>query len=694
MIDERLYIDNKLVDIDTGTKVTMSIKSNLFRDVSKIASNNTYTVRLPKTVRNQMILGHADLVQSQEGYAYTSHKARYFRNGVEVIKDGKVTVLKVSENSIEISILWGLFGSFSQLLKDGTTLNQLSSDAKILYNKANTPINFEESKTEGYFYANYDVWNNEAVIDYKWSSGCNMLSPRIGNNIETESYGRYKIEKKDGDALYNLHPVVKVSWLLEQIKKDKGVDFRFSREAKEYIDTLVIPLISRKSNELTFQGGYEAELLPTKRIGAITQNVIEPNDVLNVHSGDQIEEFRVNADVNIIFDIRGKWAFDLEDVRPIGFVGGGTFGGKDGVTTDNRCDDYAFAYGAWLKVVVRNGGEEEEYVIGNDKEHFRVTVPQGYKGACSYENKGYGKIEIKKDSTVSVEWITQGFLKNARFTGGYMKATMLAGDDVPVGGYFPIIYNLPKIKVVDFVKFLAAVTGTFPLQMSENKVVNFVPLSTIWENKREAKDWTRRLIAQGAENKPKSIDFNVNEYAQNNLYKWKEDERTKGNYNGNLKVSNDTLDKEKVAFEFPFAATDGNNVPMYGEGESKSTELSGGVELGNKKGEITKDKGPTYKACKDRILRIKADEKGKTMAFFDINMQEIIDTKYRNIVDSLQRVKLITETIKIRELELVNFDETKPIYLAQYGSYFAITEIKADDTGLAEVTMLQLYYNI
>ena len=82
------------------------------------------------------------------------------------------------------------------------------------------------------------------------------------------------------------------------------------------------------------------------------------------------------------------------------------------------------------------------------------------------------------------------------------------------------------------------------------------------------------------------------------------------------------------------------------------------------------------------------------MAFFDINMQDIIDTKYRNIVDSLQQVKLITETIHIRDLELIRFDETKPIYLAQYGSYFAIIEIKAEETGLAEVTMLQLYYNI
>ena len=51
MNDERLYIDGELVDIDDTTKITMDIKSNLFRDVSQIVSNSTYTVKLPKTVR-------------------------------------------------------------------------------------------------------------------------------------------------------------------------------------------------------------------------------------------------------------------------------------------------------------------------------------------------------------------------------------------------------------------------------------------------------------------------------------------------------------------------------------------------------------------------------------------------------------------------------------------------------------------
>lgn len=76
MKNERLYIDGELVDIDGGTQITMSIKSNLFRDVSKIVSNSTYTVKLPKTVRNQKILLHVDLVQNTSIYAYRLHKAR------------------------------------------------------------------------------------------------------------------------------------------------------------------------------------------------------------------------------------------------------------------------------------------------------------------------------------------------------------------------------------------------------------------------------------------------------------------------------------------------------------------------------------------------------------------------------------------------------------------------------------------
>ena len=91
MNDERLYIDGELVDIDDTTKITMDIKSNLFRDVSQISSNSTYTVKLPKTVRNQMILKHTDLVHANDSYPYMMHTIRYFRNGIEIIRNGRMT---------------------------------------------------------------------------------------------------------------------------------------------------------------------------------------------------------------------------------------------------------------------------------------------------------------------------------------------------------------------------------------------------------------------------------------------------------------------------------------------------------------------------------------------------------------------------------------------------------------------------
>ena len=64
MKDQQLYIDGVLVDIDDKTKITLDIKSNLLRDISKLTSNSTYTVKLPKTVHNQRIFEHADIVQS------------------------------------------------------------------------------------------------------------------------------------------------------------------------------------------------------------------------------------------------------------------------------------------------------------------------------------------------------------------------------------------------------------------------------------------------------------------------------------------------------------------------------------------------------------------------------------------------------------------------------------------------------
>lgn len=692
MKNERLYIDGELVDIDGGTQITMSIKSNLFRDVSKIVSNSTYTVKLPKTVRNQKILLHVDLVQNTSIYAYRLHKARYFRNGVELIKDGRVSVLQVTDESIEVSIVWGLFSQFSSLISKGTALNNLKSNDKILYNFANEVEKFEDVKEKPYFYAGYNVWKYEDEEDLTWRTDLSMVSPGGRRDGDEKTWLEYRMSfggQRDPNrkGLPLLHPVVRVPFVLSLIKSQTGVDFRFHEEAQEYINTLVLPLINRKSNDLTSEGAFSGTFDPmSMQKGRMTLNVTGTSSVIGEQSGSRVTAITVTTDATLIFDISAEWSFELgRRKKPVG--------------TDNHWgggenDRYNFRRGCVLRMTITKGGQQEVYDIGEKRDVFSVVVPKGYRGECRFNNAGYGKIEVVKGSTITFDWLDATNFPNMKVLEGTIKATISKGENVPDGGFFPIAYNLPKIKVIDFVKFLTAITGSFPLQITEDGIVRLAPLSKIWKRRDEAVDWTNKIIAHTSENKPSELNYKVENYGQHNRYKWKADDTVKGHYDGDLRIDNEALDIEKVIYEFPFAATDGNTVPMYKiEKAKKSGE--GSPFTGNRgedKNEITKTKEPPYSACKDRILRLRADDNGFAVAFFDINMQDILDDKYSDMIRTLQQPKVIKEKVKMRDLEILRFDETRPIYLAQYGAYFAATEIRATNSDTAEVTMLQLMF--
>ena len=51
---------------------------------------------------------------------------------------------------------------------------------------------------------------------------------------------------------------------------------------------------------------------------------------------------------------------------------------------------------------------------------------------------------------------------------------------------------------------------------------------------------------------------------------------------------------------------------------------------------------------------------------------------------------VITEKIEINDIELKELDVTVPVYLDQYGRYYAIISVKAEDTGICECKLLQL----
>ena len=178
-----------------------------------------------------------------------------------------------SGTDIELSLVWGLYPAFSSLVNKGTTLNQLTGNDRILYNDKNEPAKYTDAETANYFYASLDVWKHDNTVDYSWRSGNQRVTPEGGGrSFGTGSVGTgVKFGGNHGSSatsLQYLPPSVKVSWILKLIKEQCGVDFVWTGDALDYINTLIIPEISRKSNELTFEGQFTATLPET----SITSN--------------------------------------------------------------------------------------------------------------------------------------------------------------------------------------------------------------------------------------------------------------------------------------------------------------------------------------------------------------------------------------------------------------------------------------
>ena len=120
MIDE-LYIDNTPVDMDNDTNVTLNYKNNIFTDLSKIVSNNTYSIKLPMTVHNCKVISQAHLPSCVTTYPYINHKGRYLRNGIEIVSDASASIVEVSD-TIDVALAWGNVTRLADLVNDFSRL--------------------------------------------------------------------------------------------------------------------------------------------------------------------------------------------------------------------------------------------------------------------------------------------------------------------------------------------------------------------------------------------------------------------------------------------------------------------------------------------------------------------------------------------------------------------------------------------
>lgn len=614
---------------------------------------------------------------------------------INVVKSKPSGILIYIKPSVDKMINMALStGVAAYYLSDGKLSQVHSSGAySVKYTSGSMPIDVDLQAPAT---AEWLVIN--AIKEY--STGTTILV-----KSETESRARAISGTFDGGGSFGggsfgfadkgtIQPSVTAQYIIDLITAQTGVAFGWSNRAKEIIKGLAVPLITRKADAQTVVGSLEGSFFQTENLGILDFQLTSLSEVFDgLEIGHRYSQLNVKIACTMIFDVQMNWSWDASNARPNGYVGSS----YEGSVERNGVYRYEPCY-VEIKVVSKHTSDQEEsdytktYIAGKEIDEedasFRRYITDydsdKVNGRFIHLAAGRGEIELEEGDTVTFEFkhYGKGVLRGLRGYNGRISASISQSDEVPYGGNFPIGKNLPDIKVTDFLKCICILTSTFPSQRFIGDTLTFADIVNLWEDKAQAVDWTKKLIPSEACNHPRQTDFSVEDYCQHNIYKWKEDDTVYQQHDADMTIDNKTLEYTQDVCTLPFAATDGNRIPIY-EWESKKLSTFGSTT-------ITRQVATKYKACKDRIVNLTKNDAGYAELAFNINLQDIFDNKLKKLRKTVANPHQITERFNLSDLEILNFDETKPVYLAQYGAYFAVLEVKTTSSGYCEVTMIEL----
>lgn len=599
-IDE-LYIDNVKVDLGK-TDITLNYKSNLLTDISKIVSNSSYTIKLPKTAKNLALIECSHIPSSTSRYPYLKHKGTLLRNGIEIIKNANVVLLNTGE-AIEIALTWGNVTNFAEIV---------SSDKKL--------TDLEYGTEEG---IDWVVWNNK------------------GSNSAQFPLINYGFNSGDSNVWY--HPVITVKWILEKIQEESGVTFNFPSDKKTFIDKMIVPLLARNDSQ-KINDAFPSSL---QMVGYVIVESTFSYLKLN-YIGDSTQQYA---------SVGGPYGDRLYTKYPITLKVKGT-----------------------IEMLVKyNSGMD----VNNQYLNLRVSQSDSSGNITSVstiERKNYAayieapniRLLFSFDDLVSIESDEfMHFTIRAIATGAsssILSLTVYDRNEISFGEKFPLVPNLPDIKQIDFIKAVASMVGLFALPDGENGI-KFIPFDNLSANKSKAVDWTNRVIMAYNSVTPRNLQYTIDNIAQNNWFRYKEDDKVAGNYDGNIQVDDATIEYERDAITLPFSACSTKGgvayIPLYSY---------------NDNGELQ------YNKANPRILLLN-DTNG---IFKGLEWTTLIANNYQTYKGLINDAKVVTEYIHLNSIELRELEMDVPVYLAQYGCYLAIIEIKTKENDICECKLLKL----
>lgn len=495
-----LIIEGQHVDL-AGTPVTLEWVSGLFSDIGNIQMSRSYTIQLPKTARNLRIFDDPGTVGHESTKIRKYLSAQYIRNGISLLgSNAKAYVVDVTEDAIEIALIWNLAKGLLEWRESGRNLRDVPIGTR-------TP------------------WVGEnGEPDYKLSTV--VFFAKYYSGLEGYHYP---------DINAAPHPWVS-TWLLMSaaLSGIEGVDL--SGVVSQLLGHAVLCDGHRPNKTMCYDAGSRAlsrsEMYSDRR--SIVFNYLE-------HGWDKV-----------IYDYNGY--------EPQAFVTAGTADGRGTqylkIQAKNMTPGSHSLLGNSIQVVgfYMNGYVMTERLLaeipivedskGNEVAIAELTLSD--LDDISYYHLRY------KTALPSLAYGTLGPITAGQpilQVGRARETISIANENM-----YPIEANLPDMTCVDCVKGICALMG-FCVLLSDGGIT-FVTYDQILD-KAAAVDWTSKII------RVRSVSPRMSDKAQKNIISYTEDVPVFPSADAVIRINDATLPEKSDLFKLPFAASRDSEILHY-----------------------------------------------------------------------------------------------------------------------------------
>lgn len=617
MIHE-LLINDERVDLGDRPRITMEYVSNLLDEPGKLNLSHSYTIHIPRTIRNARILQAPEHPANGQGLVRRYLSARYYRNGIDLLGPARAYVIKSTKAQYDIAIVSESLANLQALIESKDTLNDLPVPMLQWIGSS--------GKDPDYYSADFGF--------AKYQSG-----------LPADPYPTYYTAS---------HPYARVAPLLRMILQKAGVPFAFDEtEAidSDMYDTAILAAPSHK-----------------------------PDDVMELRSGLSARSMVViNGTSQLIFtDLTTGW-----DSPPLNTSVPSRFGtlrpnSRKFRIRLNICAPPGEDWGQKQVALIYQNLNATEGTPVSDRVIKFWTASKDTTGAFYF----HFDEEFSPESTWSNVLLL--FWEDGPQGGPvFFEGTPTAYDpslpvfsvnfvhdhiDIAQDNHFPLQGNLPNIGQWDFIRSVCAIFG---LRLTvKDGALRFSDVQT-WYNRSKAVDWSGRLVDGTGETS--DVSYSISSWARSNYIRYKEDDKDQTplpfNPDAALKVDDQTLKDSRDYYKLPFAASTRDVAIHYKiEGdEAKNIDIA------------------------PRIFRLDYVNDVLTLTSpEEMYGQPLIERYYPTIQKAVENPVIVSTEVRLSEIDIKTLDLTVPVYLSQYGRYYAVLKVQTSDSDICKVELLQL----